>query len=59
MKNNTSFLYAFTLVVGDFLALLAAFVLAYIFRVSLDARPLINQVSAVDYLKIWIALTPV
>lgn len=59
MKNNTSFLYAFTLVVGDFLALLAAFVLAYIFRVSLDTRPLINQVSAVDYLKIWIALTPV
>ncbi len=59
MKNNTSFVYAALLVLGDFLALLTAFVLAYIFRVTLDSRPLINQVGAVDYLKIWIALTPV
>lgn len=59
MKNNTSILYAFWLVVGDFLALLSAFVLAYIFRVSLDPRPLINQVGAVEYLQIWFALTPI
>lgn len=59
MKNNTSFIYAFALVLGDFFALLGAFVLAYIFRVSLDPRPLINQVSAYDYLRIWFLLTPV
>lgn len=59
MKNNTSIVYAFTLVVGDFLALLSAFVLAYILRVSLDPRPLINQVGAVEYLKVWFMLTPV
>lgn len=59
MKNNTSIPYAFSLVVGDFLALLSAFVLAYIFRVTLDPRPLINQVGAVEYLKIWFLLTPV
>lgn len=59
MKNNTSILYAFSLVVGDFFALLSAFVLAYIFRVSLDPRPLINQVGAVEYLKIWFLLTPI
>ena len=59
MKNNTSILYAFSLIVGDFLALLSAFILAYIFRVSLDPRPLINQVGAVEYLQIWFLLTPV
>lgn len=59
MKNNSSFVYAFSLVVGDFLALLSAFVLAYILRVSLDPRPLINQVGATDYLRIWFLLTPV
>lgn len=59
MKNNNSIVYAFSLAVGDFLALLSAFVFAYILRVSLDPRPLINQVGAVDYLKIWFLLTPV
>ena len=59
MKNNLSVIYAFTLVVGDFLALLSAFVLAYIFRVSLDPRPLVNQISAIDYLQVWFLLTPV
>lgn len=44
---------------GDFFALLSAFVLAYIFRVSLDPRPLINQVGAIEYLQIWFLLTPV
>ena len=59
MKNNTSILYAFSLVVGDFFALLAAFILAYVLRVTLDPRPLINQLSAADYLQIWFVLTPV
>ncbi len=44
---------------GDFLALLGAFILAYIFRVTLDPRPLINQVGAVEYLQIWFLLTPI
>lgn len=59
MKNNLSVIYAFSLLVGDFLALLSAFVLAYIFRVSLDQRPLVNQISAIDYLQVWFLLTPV
>jgi exopolysaccharide biosynthesis polyprenyl glycosylphosphotransferase len=59
MKNNLSVIYAFMLVLGDFLALLTAFILAYIFRVSLDPRPLVNQISALDYLQVWFLLTPV
>jgi exopolysaccharide biosynthesis polyprenyl glycosylphosphotransferase len=59
MKNNFSVIYALGLVFADFLALIAAFGLAYVFRVSLDARPLINKIGAYQYLKIWFALTPI
>lgn len=59
MKNNSSVTYSFSLVIGDFFALLAAFIAAYILRVSLDSRSLINQISSYEYFKIWIFLIPV
>lgn len=59
MKNNASVVYAFTLMVGDFVALLGAFAIAYVLRVTLDPRPLINQISAVEYLRVWFLLTPI
>ena len=59
MKNSSSLAYSFTLLVGDFIALLVAFVLAYILRVSLDSRSLINQISSSDYLKLWLILIPI
>ena len=59
MKNSSSLAYSFTLLVGDFIALLAAFVLAYILRVSLDSRSLINQISSSNYLKLWLILIPI
>lgn len=49
MKNNASLAYAFLLIVGDFLALLAAFSAAYILRVKYDPRPLIEQIPALTY----------
>ncbi len=49
MKNNASLAYAFLLVIGDFLALLAAFSLAYILRVKFDTRPLIEYIPAHTY----------
>ncbi len=49
MKNNASFVYGFFLIIGDFLALLLAFVGAYIVRVKIDDRPLIQFVSARYY----------
>ena len=58
MKNNASLLYSFFLVVGDFLALLAAFVFAYILRVSLDPRPLMSQVHFSTYLGVFLILLP-
>jgi exopolysaccharide biosynthesis polyprenyl glycosylphosphotransferase len=59
MKNNASAFYSFTLIVGDFLALLFAFIIAYVLRVSLDPRPLVNQISSIDYLQMWLLITPV
>lgn len=56
MKNNSSLLYSFILLVGDFVALVAAFTLAYIIRVKLDTRPLPAQVPAHTYLAIFLVL---
>lgn len=51
MKNNASLVYGFFLVIGDFLALIAAFAGAYFLRVKLDDRPLhIASLSGQDYL---------
>lgn len=58
MKNNASVTYAFLLLLGDFVALLAAFSIAYVLRVTLDPRPLIAQVSAMEYLKVWALIAP-
>lgn len=59
MRNNASFIYSFFLVIGDFLALVAAFALAYILRVRLDTRPLYVQgLSGEDYLITLLFLIP-
>ncbi|HEX8390492.1 MAG TPA: sugar transferase, partial [Candidatus Saccharimonadales bacterium] len=43
---------------SDVLAILAAFVLAYVVRVQLDPRPLVNQIGAVDFFVTFLQLTP-
>ncbi len=58
MKNNASLIYGLCLIVGDFLALVAAFVGAYILRVTLDARPLIEAIPARTYLTVFLTLLP-
>jgi exopolysaccharide biosynthesis polyprenyl glycosylphosphotransferase len=58
MKNNASVVYALFLIVGDFLALLAAFTAAYIIRVKVDPRPLIQQIPALTYLRAFLAVLP-
>lgn len=58
MKNNASLVYNACLVVGDFLALVAAFVGAYILRVKIDARPLIEPIAALDYLQAFLIILP-
>lgn len=58
MKNNASLAYAFLLVVGDFIALLAAFSAAYILRVKFDPRPLIEQIPALTYFFAFATVLP-
>lgn len=58
MKNNASLIYNACLIVGDFLALVAAFVGAYILRVKLDTRPLLEQIGAETYLGIFLSVLP-
>lgn len=58
MKNNASMAYAMLLIVGDFLALLAAFGFAYILRVKIDTRPLVEQITAKDYIVAIITVLP-
>lgn len=50
MKQNFSFIYKFVLGIGDTVALLLSFTLAYILRVSLDPRPIPEPVRAIEYI---------
>ncbi len=58
MKNNASLVYRLLLILGDFLALVGAFGGAYILRVTLDERPLIEAIPALTYLGIFLTLLP-
>ncbi|HSX45329.1 MAG TPA: exopolysaccharide biosynthesis polyprenyl glycosylphosphotransferase [Candidatus Saccharimonadales bacterium] len=58
MKNNASLFYALLLIVGDCLALIAAFTAAYILRVKLDPRPLLEQIPALTYLRAFLTVLP-
>ncbi len=56
-RNNKVF--GFTLVITDFLTLLAAFSVAYILRVNLDHRPLLTPVPALDYFLSFLLIVPI
>jgi hypothetical protein len=56
MKNNASLVYSLALVVGDALSLVAAFVSAFILRVSVSDKPIAQQVHSGTYLKIFLVL---
>ena len=58
MKNNASLVYNVVLIVGDFLALVAAFVAAYVLRVTISHTPLSEPVHARTYLFIFLTLLP-
>ncbi len=58
MKNNASFLYGLFLIIADIAALISAFVLAYIFRVSLTDKPILNPVPSRTYFGILLILIP-
>jgi exopolysaccharide biosynthesis polyprenyl glycosylphosphotransferase len=58
MKNNSSLAYNVCLVLGDFLALTVAFVVAYILRVTLSNVPLSSDVQAMTYISIVVTILP-
>lgn len=58
MRNNTSVIYNVCLVIGDFLALVTAFMAAYILRVTLSHRALSAQIPARTYFAIFLTLLP-
>lgn len=58
MKSSLSFIYNLCLVVGDFLALVAAFVGAYLLRVTFSDNPFPHAVPAETYLGVFLTLLP-
>lgn len=58
MKSNASIIYNFFLAVGDFLALVAAFVGAFILRVSISDVPIAHPISSSTYLGVFLTLLP-
>lgn len=58
MKSNVSLIYNFFLVVGDFLALLAAFAVAFIVRGQLSDVPVANPIPATTYIGLLLVLIP-
>lgn len=58
MHKNISVIYSLFLLVGDFLAILLAFISAYIIRVKFDDRPLVEQISSKEYFTAIILVIP-
>ena len=58
MKQNFSFIYKLLLLAGDTLALLLAFTLAFILRVTLDPRPVASPVDSRTYIALIATLLP-
>lgn len=58
MKNNATLVYNIALIIGDFLALVGAFTVAYILRVSLSHVALSQHVYARTYITVVASLLP-
>jgi len=58
MKNNASLIYNVCLIIGDALAIVVAFTVAYILRVTLNHTPLSAHVHAHTYILVLVSLLP-
>ena len=52
-------IYPLLLLLSDFVALVAAFTLAYVLRVQVDDSPLVRQIEAITFIKVFILLFPI
>lgn len=57
-RGHSSLAFTLALVIGDAIAILLAYVVAYILRVSLDHTPVAKEVSAAGYFESLIVLLP-
>ncbi len=57
MKNNASLVYNFCLIIGDFLALVAAFIGAFLLRAD-SATPVAHPISGHTYILVFASLLP-
>lgn len=58
MKSNASLVYSLILVLGDSLALVAAFVVAYLLRGQLSSVPVAHPIAGTTYIGIFSLLLP-
>ncbi|PLS82088.1 sugar transferase, partial [Candidatus Saccharibacteria bacterium] len=58
MPTRSAKFYSIALILGDFFVLLLAFTLAYILRVQMDPRPLVNEVYALDFIQTFTSIAP-
>ena len=59
MRKRSELIFGLILVPVDFLALITAFVAAYIIRVQLDGRPVSHPIAGLVYLKISLLVLPI
>ena len=59
MRKRSELFFSLIMVPLDFLALVAAFVAAYIIRVKLTGRPVAHPIAAIDFLHILLVVLPV
>ena len=52
-------IYPLLLLLVDFVALLSAFTLAYVLRVQIDDSPLVREIEALTFIKVFILLFPI
>lgn len=57
-RGRNSLAFTLALVIGDAIAILSAYVVAYVLRVSLDHTPIAKDVSAVGYFESLLVLLP-
>lgn len=58
MKNNATLVYNIFLAMGDFMALVLAFVGGFVLRVTWSDLPVATPITAFEYLKIFLVLLP-
>lgn len=58
MRKQSHIVFSIALMIGDFLAIAAAFTIAYVLRVKFDPRPLLVQIPPSTYILIFLSLIP-